>query len=192
MDYPSIGKPFEFNNFDNLTKKQAKEYFEWYIGKIDERMNLLENYIKTTDDSNVVFDYSVESLITVWKWYENNISFEKRPEEEYRKEVESRPYWMKEFISEEEMSVETTRFAMDVAIYFAQVFIKHNPSVHWGYFTKPKSKFSVNRPVLLGFIKGKVLDPRNLVVVATLKSEEEKSPYRLYSLYPVWIKYIKK
>jgi hypothetical protein len=189
MDYPSIGKPFEFND---LTKKQAKEYFEWYIGKIDERMNLLENYIKTTADSKVVFDYSVESLITVWEWYENNISFEKRPEEEYKKEVESRPYWMKEFISEEETSEETTRFAMDVAIYFAQVFIKYNPSVHWGYFTKPKSRFSVNRPVLLGFTGGDNLDPRHLVAITTLKSNEEKNSYRLYNAYHVWINYIKK
>ena len=54
---------------------------------------------------------------------------------------------------------------MDVAIYFAEYIVKHNPSIYWGYFTKPKSYMYVNRPILLG-VKCKVdMEPMSIIKV---------------------------
>lgn len=191
MEYQSIGEPFEFKSFETLDKKQAEEYFQWYLKQIEGRIEQLERYIKFTNN-DLVFDYSIESLIPLWKWYEAQIVMYQLTQEEFQEKLRGQPDWIKDYIDDKEISMQTLKIGMDIAIYFAKVFIKHNPSIRWGYFTKPKNMMYVNRPVLLGFVKGKVLDSRNIVVVATLKSDEERKPSRLYDLYYVWLGFIEK
>ena len=75
---------------------------------------------------------------------------------------------------------------MDVAIYFAEYIVKHNPSIYWGYLTKPKSYIYVNRPVLLGF-KCKVdMEPMSIIKVCIDRNMEEKNENQLVELYNVW------
>lgn len=62
--------------------------------------------------------------------------------------------------------------------------------VYWGYFTKPKNRMSVKRPVLLGFKADKALDPRLIVVNCTGRSSEEFQKTRLYELYKTWLGFI--
>ena len=45
MMYEAMGLPFKFNNFDELSKKQTENFFQWYIGQIGHRMDVLRNYI---------------------------------------------------------------------------------------------------------------------------------------------------
>jgi len=188
MEYELMGEPFDFEGFVSLTKKQAEAYFQWYLGQIDGRIHQLESYIKDTSNCKVIFDYSVESLIPLWEWYETKIIVEEMSQDEIEEELEGRPDWMQAEILKDttKISIKTWAFGMDIAMYFAEVFIKHNPSVKWGYFTKPKSRVSLNRPVLLGFVGGKDLDPRRIVVNCTYRSIREKKMSRLYDLYYVW------
>lgn len=87
--------------------------------------------------------------------------------------------------------METLKYAWDIAIYFAEVIIRNNSEkISWGYITKPKRNFYVNRPVLKGFAFTKLLDPRHIVYICTLKSAESKDSNRLYDLYYVWLEYI--
>lgn len=79
----------------------------------------------------------------------------------------------------------------EAAIYFAEVIRRNNANIlHWGYFTKPKSRMSVNEPVLLGFVKGMDMNPHRIVYNCTLDSIREPEKNRLFDLYHVWMEYV--
>ncbi len=62
MQYEMMVPPFEQVEFREMNKKQAQEYFDWYIGQSEYRISLLLNAIKE-DGVDIEFDYSVDSLI---------------------------------------------------------------------------------------------------------------------------------
>ena len=190
MNYEMMIPPFERVDFQDMNKKQAKEYFDWYLSQIDYRISLLLTAIQE-DGIKDDFNYSVESLIPIWKWYEGKIYYRTLDEHEYQNLLRAYPDWMKPYISEQDLSWETLMYGMDVALYFAKVIIENNMgNVSWGYFTKPKNRDSVNQPVLLGFKNNMDLNPRLIVVNCTHRSGEEKLPTRLYDMYNVWKKFL--
>lgn len=190
MTYAAMGLPFEFDSFNKLSARQAEKFFQWYIGQIECRMNILKDYIHK-ENKNLLFDYSPESLISLWEWYEHKIIIEKKTEEELKNEYGRYPDWMRDEISKTKVSSETLDIGMDLAIYFAEVIRKQYPDkLHWGYFTKPKKKMYVNQPVLLGFKNDKPLCAGQIIKVCTFRSSEVLQKTRLYDLYIVWINLI--
>lgn len=189
MKYEMMIPPFDRVEFIDMNKKQAQEYFEWYIGQIDYRISLLLNNIKE-DGIDTNFDYSIESLIPLWEWYERKISYRKIDESEYQLRISKHPEWMKDYIAETDLSWETLMYCMDVALYFAEVMIRHNDNIKWGFFTKPKNRSGVNQPVLLGFKYDMDLNPRLIVENCTRRSGKEMLKTRLYDMYFTWMKYI--
>ena len=191
MKYKTMIPPFGLMRFVDMNKVQAKEYFDWFISQIDNRINYLQSYIMD-DGKDIVFDYSVESLIPLWEWYENHISYRKLSVDEIESRKNKYPKWMENYISNKDISFETFKISLDIAIYFAEVIIRNNPEISWGYFTKPKNRISVNEPTLLGFVCDKDLNPRVIVNTCTRRSGREKNKNRLYDIYYVWMEYIDK
>lgn len=189
MQYEMMIPPFERVGFKEMDKKQAKEYFDWYLGQADYRVSLLLNAVKEDGVDND-FDYSVESLIPLWEWYEKKISYRKLDESEYQLRISKYPEWMKDYIAVKDLSWETLMYCMDVAMYFAEVIIRHNETIKWSYFTNPKNKADVNQPVLLGFKYDMDLNPRLIVENCTRRSAKERLSTRLYDMYYTWMKYI--
>ena len=159
--------------------------------QIDHRINILQQYI-TEDGGKLTFDFSPESLIPLWEWYEDHIVVENKTSEEYQREVSSNPKWMKEYISTTKISImKTMKFGADIAIYFAEVIRKNsNGKISWGYYTRPKNGDSVNRPVLIGFKAGMDMNPQTIMYNCTLKSAEKREKTRLFNAYNVWQQYI--
>ena len=116
-------------------------------------------------------------------------SLSKKQAEEYQAELKQFPEWMHDSISKKRFSVRTLAIITDISFYFAETFIKHNPMVRWGYFTKPKNEVSVNMPVLLGFKSNMKLDPRRIVSVCASESFEQHDKNRLRNAYRTWTKY---
>ncbi len=190
MQYKMMIPPFKTVKFWEMNKKQAEEYFEWFISQIDYRISLILN-AAMEDGIDYCFDYSVESLIPLWDWYENKITYRKLSESEYQSLLNDYPEWIRDFIPTSNLSFETLMYCSDLAIYFAQVIIKNNsPKISWGYFTKPKNRANVNEPTLLGFKYDKDLNPRVIVENCTRRSGREKSSTRLYDMYNIWMEYI--
>ena len=190
MEYEYMISPVKNYDFFEFTKEEAKIYFNWYMKEKGHRIEMLEEYVHNAG-VDIDFDYSPESLIPLWRWYETIIVSEKKTEEEIEKEKKKLPEWVHDQISYEKISMNTLKFGMDIAIYFAEVIIRNSDGkVHWGYVTKPKNYINVNRPVVSGFKAGKDLNPSRTVHVLTLKSEEEKNEKRLYNSYYVWQQYI--
>lgn len=191
MKYQLMESPLKGKDFVDFTKKEAKIYFEWYLSEFDNRMEQLDRYIKATSNKVVQLDYTVESLIPLWDWFEDNIFSNPRTEEEVAEEMTGKPEWMRPWIAEsQKIELITWAIAMDIAIYFGEVFRKNNSGIKWGHVTKPKSHVSYNRPVLYGFVGNVAFDTRLIVKTCTRKSTIERDSERLFNLYYKWIRNI--
>lgn len=176
--------------FKDMTPKQAKEYFEQYTGQIEIHLKNLKNEV-CSEVGDMNFDYSPESLIPLWSWYEKKIELEEKSEDEMLEEAKRYPEWMHAYLGQTKISLQTLRYCLEVALYFAEVIIRNcNGKIYWGYFTRPKNRMSVNEPTLLGF-KGKMdLEPRLVVLNCTRRSSRETLNTRLYDMYYIWMKYV--
>ena len=145
ISIPPIVKPF-----DQMSKKDAQEYFDWYKSTMQERIA----YLGTV--SKVDLDYSPASLRRLWAWFLRRGEVEITPKEklanlEEQLRAANSPF-VKEVLAdnEKQLTLETEIIVQDIARYFGEVFIKNNPSLYWGYYSRPKNDAFVNQPVLMG------------------------------------------
>lgn len=66
MEYTLMIPPFAHNGYKNFTKQQAEEYFLWYTKQIDQRIKILNEYLKS-EGRIIQFDFTEESLIPIWE-----------------------------------------------------------------------------------------------------------------------------
>jgi len=184
MDYFPILPPFEFKSFDKMSKKEAKNYFDWFMETKSAKLEQLKKLVDDTGYESCRLDYSDESLVYVWRWYLDNIELLDRPEEEIREEVEretaglnriaiSKGGVMTElnkkqmydyFYNEKPSKKISTLWqfvAMDIGIYLGECLIHKHPDkgLYWGYVTKPRNYIDVNRPLLMGLKKSGLAYP---------------------------------
>ena len=191
MEYEMMIPPFEHCEFSQMNKREAQFYFDWFISQVEHRINILNRYI-ISEDEDMVLDFSIESLIPLWKWYEQKIQIVLKDNIDYKKEIDLHPTWMEPYVSKTKISSETLKIGLDISIYFAEVMIRNNNGkIKWGFFCKPKEQISVNEPVLLGFEGGDDLNPRLIILNCIRKSSKEKAERRLFDMYNTWMDYIK-
>ena len=70
MQYNGMTPPFDLIPFEDMKKKQAEQYFVWYIDTIEQRIQNLEKYINLTG-THMVLDKTPNSLIELWDWFSN-------------------------------------------------------------------------------------------------------------------------
>jgi hypothetical protein len=181
--------PSEFGNSpQELNRKQAQRFFLWFMESINYRMSILQEFI-ICNGEHVLLDYSPVSLIDLWEWFENYIEIRNMTADEVKNELNGRPKWFRNEILEDtrEISDFTLAIGLDIAIYFAETFRKNRDGIYWDYINKPKSHFSYNRPVLLGFVNDIDLDPILITTNCIWKSVDERNSRRLYELYEIWL-----
>lgn len=190
MEYEFMEPPFNYTSFRELTPKLAKSYFDWYMEQKAARIKQLEECFKYISKTENNLDYSVDSLIELWEWFETQIEFEEKSKEEIEKEYSKIPSHMVDSIeiSKNRMTLLTLSLCRDVSIYYGEVITRNMKDIHWGYVTKPKSLADVNRPVLLGFKNNLDLNPTRICHVLAGKSSKEKCSSRLYDNYYIWEK----
>ena len=202
MSYSLMIAPFDFANhdriaarqfFDNyaffeLTPKQAKEYFLWYTSEIPNRIALLWEYIKQERPEAEPFDYSPESLIPLWEWYETKIEQVPMTSKEIESRVRMFPKYLESEIQKKtkKFTDETLSLALDISIYLGEVVVKNHPHLRWNYRTRPKREISVYRPVIDGLNYKMTLDSSRIVFVQMLTSVKEQNKNHLYVIYRHW------
>ena len=199
MSYSLMIAPFDFANhnriaarqfFDNyaffeLTPKQAKEYFLWYTSEIPNRITLLWEYMKKGHPEAEPFDYSPESLIPLWEWYESKIQQVPMTVKEIESRVRIFPKYLESEIRKKTIKFtdETLSLALDISIYLGEVVVKNHPHLRWNFRTRPKREISVYRPVIDGLNYKMTLEPSRSLMVLTLEAIKERNQPRLYHLY---------
>lgn len=191
MQYNGMTPPFELISFEDMKKKQAEQYFVWYIDTIEQRIQNLEKYINLTG-TRMVLDKTPNSLIELWDWFSNHIEVCTKDEQELMLASTMRPDWIKAHIMSDrrKLSLNTIMIAVDISAYFGEVFIKNNPNIYWGYLSKPKKLHGVNRPRLLGFAGDMSVYAYGRVEMCIWKTIETVDNMHLFNMYQVCLKMI--
>lgn len=132
-----------------------------------------------------VLDKTIESLVPLWEWFEDKIEWRELDEEEKIRRLSKFPERMREFISTREPTLLTKALEMDIALYWGEVMVANNPTLYWGFITRPKSLDGVNQPYILGFGDGFNSYPLGLIRVCLAESTEERDKNRLLNPYNI-------
>lgn len=187
MLYKGMAVPFEMAAFEDMNKRQAEQYLTWYIDTIEQRINNLSEYVVSTG-THIAFDKSPESLIGLWDWFSKHIETGRVTEED----LKERPEWIKKHILDDgrKLSVNTVVMAYDISAYYGETVIKNNPVIKWGYRSKPKKLYGVNRPRLLGFAGDMSVYPYGTVEMCIWKNLENENNMQLFDRYNVCVSMI--
>lgn len=151
-NYELLIPPLELE-FPNMTRKQAKDNFDWFIKKIPERIEYLKNrcaeYLKIP---LYKLEGEPESLINIWKWFIEIAHIEDIPEDELNQSRKSFAHLGESFIAKKRFSVVTEYIIRDIGMYIGNMYTSKYQNIYWGFYSSPKNDFFVNRPLLMGFI----------------------------------------
>ena len=150
LEYHILIPPID-KSFECFTEQEAQAYFDWFINAIDHRVEYLKQV------SSIDLNYSVKSLTDIWGWFLSHAEIEKAPsikKSELKKQLKSFPREIRNAILDEQreqFTLQTEYILRDIAMYFGEVYIRNNPSIHWGFHTDINQDSFANMPVLMGF-----------------------------------------
>jgi hypothetical protein len=196
MNYSSdkIVPPFEHTKFSEMNKKQAKQYFDWYMSVLPDRIRiLLDAFERTGGGTKDELDYTPKSLIKLWKWFMPHVELVNNNSEELEKESQETPDWIKDTIIDiDQISTTTLTIAMDIAMYYGEVFVRNYETAEWGIVTT--KSVNESRPVILGFKIGrynKQMDVMRMLHSLTLRvSKGNENINLLYDSYDNWLQQV--
>lgn len=199
-----IDKPFE-----EFSKTEAREYFNWFISHVDERSEYIKK--KVSNGLNMPMDsldFSAESLIYIWRWFLKIAELKKVPKSvlnSIRKELKANGE-PKEFIKDmlRENSVELSIFSRyvirDIAMYVGKMFITNFHVLRWDYHTNTKRDSFANMPQIFGFVDSNYNPPFEpqfepihfIEMEASNLLDHTQNEEDLYNMYMRWVQWIPK
>lgn len=185
------GEVSEF--FWKMKDDEAKAFFDQYVQLADERLTLLKQRFRNCGGgTGNELDFTPESLVPLWRWAMGQFGKREHTAEELE-HIMSLPDWFRqEQMARKRLSEGSLVLIIDIAYYFAEVFIRNHPGVHWIINrTKVKRLYGGNQPVLAGFTPP--MDPRNLVKVAALKTLDGRAgEEELFVIHNIWTENLEK
>lgn len=153
---PPINKPFE-----KMNSIEANAYFDWFVAHVDERSEYIREIVAT--DLHIpleALDYSIQSLVYIWRWFLKIVDFKKTPKSILRnikKELKANNEgedFIKLVIQESELdlSVRSHYIIRDIGMYVGKMFVTNYPSLRWDYHTNTKQDSFANIPQIFGFL----------------------------------------
>ena len=182
--YNSLVIPDELyiEDFKNAKVEDAFQFAEWYFAQTKDRINVLKDYI-SQNNSNLILDYTDESLIKLWNWFEDNLEMVKKDNEEIEYEKEQIPQVFWSYIQNDRISHLMIEIAIDISYYFVDMLLNKHSNLKTDCITKPNWKNNLKKPVISGFFMDITFEPIQELVECARRSGEKKNPYRLKMLY---------
>jgi hypothetical protein len=165
FEYTFDAPPFEMVEFNVMTKKQARQHYEWFIGRIPSRLKILTEAFLSTGGIGDGLDETPESLLRLWAWARHHFTGRLPREMDYKRGREIGQEFLKTvqakggMVSKEQSLATLQSFGpkgpllspfdkvlcLDIAYYFGQTVIRLNSAVQWGMMTRTTER---NRPML--------------------------------------------
>lgn len=184
MNYPIIQPPFTLV-FREMSKKELKEYNEWFHKVMPERIQILTSAIKSTlGYENWEPDRSPRSLEALGEWFLAQVETRPRTQDEIDT-IQNRSKFPIN-IPGEDLTNKTFSLSMDIGMYVSQVFLKNHPALEWFQPFGNKKYVDYGQPVLSGFGKMFFNPVRIAVTLAYSFSDKSKTGGRLLEIYDYW------
>ena len=189
MSYSTIQPPFTLK-FREMSKKELKEYFEWFQGILPQRLDELARAVKETPSfEDWKPDFTPVSLDLLGNWFVTQVETRLRTQDEIQ-EIESRSANPIE-VPDEELTNRTFSIAMDIGMYLSKVFLTNHPSLRWDQTFGNKKSIDYGQPVLTGFGVAEFNPVHMMVTLAYGLASKKKTGSRLRELYDIWSKMIR-
>ena len=153
--------------FQEMTKKEADAYSEWFLSKIDERSDYLREIVSEGLHIDIKqLDFTLDSTLLIWKWFLKEAKLAKTPQSELNKIREGLRGMPQSFIdhmvemARVELSIRTEYILRDIGMYLGKMFISNYESLRWTIKYKPKSYIYVNVPIIVWFVDDKPEYPK--------------------------------
>lgn len=165
--------------FSNFSKKEARDYFQWFEEIKENRLEYLVSEVNK-DCSSLVLDYSRDSILGLTKWVLSKIEVEPISEMELKQfegNLQKTPL-LADVISSptKTLSQDFISIVFDVGLYFGETVVKKSNSHKWGYTLKPKSYIHYAQPIILANHPSDNINPRFLIeneIKFSLKEEKD-------------------
>ena len=177
---------FDPGSCSKLKAKEAENLFNKYISDIPIRIMQLF-YLTKEERDKIKLDFSPESLIPLWDWFERNSVFETTEIPFHKRNISTN------YTSAYDLPTpETYKTALCVSDYYGTVVIKNaDQPLQWKYFVRFKKMPSVNQPVIFSDSGTWNMNPRAVIHDLILRSNEEGfDKERLYKVYKHAMKYL--
>lgn len=191
MNYKNIAPPFTLE-FTEMTKKELRDHYNWFLSVIPDRIKILTEAVKTTRGfKDWEADCTPESLDKLGEWFSNNVETEKMTKEEKEKRYyKNAPDWFRTVdVGDEDLTIRTISLCHDIGMYLSQVFLKNIRGIEWYLHDKGTKRFvDYGQPVLKGFGKVPFNPVRMCITLAYGLVDKSKASNRLRELYEIWKK----
>jgi hypothetical protein len=189
MKYETIRPPFTLK-FRSMTRKEATEYLDWFLGQIPVRIAVLERAVQSTVGyGDWQADNTPESLKGLGQWFSEHVETRRRTKEERETIYSKAPEWFRDVeIQDWELTNRTFSLAMDIGMYFSYVLQRNLLGLKWAMIKKPKNHVDFQQPVIVGSGKLELNPVRILVVYAYSLARGTRGSERLKELYDIWAK----
>jgi len=170
--------------FAEMSKKELKVYFEWFLKVIPGRIAHLRSAVNESSGlDNWSADFSPDSLLQLGNWFASEVETRPRTQDEmnafqlngHRIDVERH-----------ELTGRTASLAADVGMYLSQVFIQNFTCLQWSQPLGAKKSVDCGQPVLVGFGIVPFNPTRMLLGLAYGIASHEEGGGSLRELYDIW------
>jgi len=184
MSYEIIEPPFTLK-FREMSKKELKDYYAWFMNVMPERINVLVDAVTSTlgyEEWNP--DSTPQSLDTLGKWFLMLADKRPRTQEEIDAIQNQTPFNFA--VPDQELTNKTFSIAIDIGMYLSQVFLKNHDGLEWSQPFNNKRYVDYGQPVLLGFGAAPFNPVRMVVVQAYGLDNRTRTGKILSELYKIW------
>ena len=192
INYKIIQPPIGFD-FQKMTKKELKDYYNWYLEILPERLSVLIKAVNSTKGyEDWKPDYSPESLDNLGQWFFNHVEIRKSTKKEIDDIYNNAPEWFQNVeIQDWDLTNRTFSLAIDIGMYLSQVFLRTYPQLKWNhYITGRKNDIDYGQPVLIKFSCDTFNPTQISVTLAYGFGDKTQTGNRLRELFDIWVKYI--
>ncbi len=123
--------PFGFD-FHNRSRKDLIKYSEWFYQNKERRMVALNRAVQQFTGKMWLQDCSVRSLTELNSFLLNNIKSESLSKQELEEKRNTVPTYIT--IQDWDLTVKSRSLLVDAGIYWGEVIIHNNNSLHWEQF----------------------------------------------------------
>lgn len=185
MKYQIIQPPFTLK-FREMSKEELKEYYQWFMAVMPNRIAQLGKIINATHKyEEWRADYTKESLCDLGNWFKEEVKTRERTVEELEK-IEASLIFPIE-INKEELTNKTFSLVIDIGMYFGQVMLHTVPETQWIHILKGSSKhIDYGQPVVRGI--GKLAFNPVQIMLTAAYGIASKTPGKgnLLEIYNIW------
>jgi len=187
MKYEIIQPPFTLR-FRAMSRKEATDYFTWFMEQIPVRITMLEQAVQSTAKyGDWRADFTPESLERLGQWFHEHVITRERTDEEKETIYGTAPEWFRSVeIPDWELTNQAFSLAMDIGMYFSRVLEKNVLGLKWKMVKKPKNDIDFQQPVIAGSGRRELNPIRIMIVYAYSLADDTRGPERLKGLYYIW------